>query len=86
MQRDPGRGIEISEAQAPEHLKEKHLQMVMDAQQAGRPVKAVPVSVSAVGYDLARTAVEASDRTMKRANRKSFLVPELPWLKKRAKQ
>lgn len=72
----------MSPAEASEHIREKHLQMVMNAQQAGRQIKAEPVYASMVGDELARTAVEASQRTMRRAARKTFLIPELPWRKK----
>lgn len=81
---DPGRGISISESDAAEHLKEKHLQMIMDAQQHGRTIKAVPVSMSVVGEEAARTAVEASNRTMHRANKRTFSIPGLPWHRKGA--
>lgn len=77
----PDRGISISEAQAIEHIREKHLQMVMDAQQAGREIPAIAVNPDVVGLDVARTAVEASQRTMRRASKRSFLVPYLPWRK-----
>lgn len=80
----PERGISISESDAAEHLREKHLQMIMDAQQAGRRIPAVPVSESLVGRDLARTAVEASQRSMRRATKRSFIIPALPW--QRAKE
>lgn len=76
---DPGRGISISEGDVADHLKEKHLQMVMDAQQAGRRIPAVPVNPDIVGEELARTSVEASQRTMRRANKRSFVIPALPW-------
>lgn len=76
---DPGRGISISESQVAEHLKEKHLQLIMDAKQAGRQIKAVPVSMEVVGADMARTAVEASQRTMRKAAKKSFVIPRMPW-------
>lgn len=75
----PDRGISISESDAAEHIKEKHLQMVMNAQQAGRQIPAQAVHPSVVGYDLARSAVEASQRTMRRAAKRSFLIPALPW-------
>lgn len=77
----PDRGISITEDQSAEHIKEKHLQMIMDAQQAGRQVPAVGIDPSIVGHDLARTSVEASQRTMRRAARKSFVMPRIPWLK-----
>jgi hypothetical protein len=80
----PDRGMSIDESQVAEHLKEKHLQMIMDAQQAGRQIKAVGVNPDIVGNDVARTSVEASQRTMRKAARKSFLIPALPWLKKGA--
>lgn len=82
QQPTPDRGISISEGDVAEHLKEKHLQMIMDAKQAGRRIPAVPVNPNIVGIEAARTAVEASQRTMKRAERKSFLVPALPWRKR----
>lgn len=78
----PDRGINISEAQSTEHIKEKHLQMIMDAKQAGREIPAVPVSQSIVGSDLAKSSVEASQLSMRKASKKSFLVPHLPFLKK----
>ena len=71
----------MTEAECSTHLQEKHLQMVMNARQAGREIPAVPVYADVVGNDLARTAVEASERTMKRANRKSFVIPAMPWHK-----
>lgn len=74
----------MTENEAVTHIQEKHLEMVMNTQQAGREVKAEPVYADVVGADLARTAVEASQKTMRRAARKSFLIPELPWRKKHA--
>jgi len=65
--------------EAQEHIKEKHLEMVMNARQAGREPAAVPVYADVVGDELARTSVEASQRTMKKAARKSFLIHGLPW-------
>jgi hypothetical protein len=78
---EPDRGISITPEQSAEHIKEKHLQMIMDAQQAGRDIPAVGIDPSIVGDELARTSVEASQRTMRRAARKSFVMPRLPWLK-----
>lgn len=77
----PAQPPPMSEADAAEHLREKHLQMVKNRQQAGRDIPAAPVYESVVGRDLARSAVEASQRTMRQAARKSFLVPHLPWKK-----
>ena len=77
----PDRGITISENDTAEHLKEKHLQMIMDAQQAGRNIPAVPVNPDIVGEEVARTSVEASQRTMRNANKRSYLIPSLPWLR-----
>lgn len=71
----------MSEADSAEHLREKHLQMIMDAQQHGRKIPAVPVSMSVVGEEVARKSVEASDRTMHRASTRTFLMPALPWQK-----
>lgn len=76
---DPRQDPQMSPSDCAEHLKEKHLQMVMNAKQFGRDIKAVPVSIEAVGEEVARTAVEASQRTMKRSERRSFLIPGLPW-------
>ena len=86
MMTNPGadRGISISEGDVAEHLKEKHLQMIMDAKQAGRRIPAVPVSMEVVGEEVARTAVEASQKSMRRANKRSFLIPALPWQRKGA--
>lgn len=80
----PDRGISITPEQTAEHLKEKHLQMIMDAKQAGRQIPAVGINPNIVGNELARTSVEASQRTMRKAARKSFLIPALPWLNKGA--
>jgi hypothetical protein len=77
----PDRGINITEEQSAEHIKEKHLQMVMDRLQAGREVPAVAVNPEFVGEELARTSVEASQKTMKKATKRSFVVPMLPWLR-----
>jgi hypothetical protein len=78
----PDRGINITEEQASEHIKEKHLQMVMDRLQAGKEVPAVGIPVDVVGEEMARTSVEASQKTMKKATKRSFVVPMLPWLKR----
>lgn len=81
----PERGITVgSEAEAAEVIREKHLQMIMDTQQAGRQVPAVGIPASIVGLDHARQAAEASQKSMRRAARKSFLIPSLPWQKKGA--
>lgn len=67
------------ENEAAESIKEAHLRMVMNARQAGREPKAVPVDPDVVGNELARTSVEASQRTMKKAAKKSFVMPRMPW-------
>ena len=78
--KQPDRGICLEgEAEAAECIKEKHLQMIMDTRQAGREIPAVGIPASIVGLDHARQAAEASQRSMRRAGRKSFLVPALPW-------
>lgn len=69
----------MSEADAITHIREKHEQMIRNEQAHGREIPAVPVSRSLVGDEVARKAVEASQRSMRNANRKSFLIPELPW-------
>jgi hypothetical protein len=74
----PRQQIFAGENEASEHIKEKHLEMVMNARQAGRDVEAVPVYADVVGDDLARTSVEASQKTMRKANRKSFMI-SAPW-------
>lgn len=66
--------------EAQEHIKEKHLEMVMNARQAGREPAAVPVYADVVGDELARTSVEASQKTMRKAARKSFMI-SAPWRK-----
>jgi hypothetical protein len=81
MQHAPVQPPPMSEADAAEHIKEKHLQMVKNRQQMGREIPAAPVFESVVGRDLARSAVEASQKTMRQAAKKSFLVPQLPWKK-----
>lgn len=79
---DYGRGgPPLSVDETAEHLKEKHLQMIMDAQQHGRAIPAVGLDPRVLGDELARTSVEASQRTMRRANKRSFVIPKLPWLK-----
>lgn len=74
---------QMSESDAAAHLSEKHEQMIRNAQLAGREIPAVGVSMEVVGEDVARPAVEASQRSMRRANRKIFLIPELPWHRKK---
>lgn len=74
----PREQIFSGENEAQEHIKEKHLEMVMNAKQAGRDIEAVPVYEDVVGTELARTSVEASQKTMRKANRKSFMIP-VPW-------
>ena len=74
----------MTESEASAHLREKHVQMIKNAQQAGREIPAQPVDPDVVGMDLARTAVEASQRSMRQAARKTFLIPALPWLNKGA--
>lgn len=69
----------MSESDTATHLREKHEQMIRNAQNAGREIPAVPVSKSIVGEDVARMSVEASQRSMRNAQRKSFLIPALPW-------
>lgn len=61
------------------HLSEKHEQMIRNAQAAGREIPAVPVSMSVVGEEVARMSVEASQRSMRRAQRRVFTIPALPW-------
>lgn len=73
----------MSASDVAEHIKEKHLEMIMNAKQAGRQIPAVPVSADIVGQEVARTSVEASQRSMHRANKKSFVVPRMPWHKGR---
>ena len=74
---------QMSESDAAAHLSEKHEQMIRNAQAAGREIPAVGVSMSVVGEDIARPAVEASQRSMRRAHRKVFLIPALPWHRNR---
>jgi len=76
----PRQQIFAGENEAQEHIKEKHLEMVMNARQAGRDIEAVPVYADVVGDELARTSVEASQKTMRKAARKSFMI-SAPWRK-----
>jgi hypothetical protein len=69
------------ENEAAESIKEAHLRMVMNSRQAGREPKAVPVYADVVGDELARTSVEASQKTMRQAARKSWVMPKAPWKK-----
>ena len=71
----------MSESDAAESVKEAHQRMVMNAQQAGRQIPGKAVDPDLVGMDNARMAVESSQRSMRNANRKSFIVPRLPWVK-----
>jgi hypothetical protein len=70
----------MSEADAATHLAEKHEQMIRNEQAHGREIPRVPVSQSVVGEETARIAVEASQRSMHRATRKTFVVPYIPFL------
>ena len=69
----------IGQNEGAESIKEAHLRMIKNAQQAGRQIPAVPVDPTIVGKDLARTSVEASQRTMRLAARRSFIMPAMPW-------
>lgn len=62
----------LSESDAIEHVNEKYLEMVMNAQQAGRQIPARPVSEEVVGHDIALSSVEASQRLMQRSRSLSF--------------
>jgi len=66
----------MSESDGEQMVKEAHLRMVMNAKQAGREIPAQGVSVSQVGYDTARLAVEGTQNSMRSAARRSFTMPE----------
>ncbi len=74
----------IGQNEAAESIKEAHLRLIKNAQQAGRQIPAVPVDPTIVGKDLARTSVEASQRTMRLAARRSFVMPAMPWHRRKA--
>lgn len=67
----------MSEADAIESVNEKYLEMVMNAQQAGRKIPARAVSEEVVGHDLALSSVEASQRLMHKSRSMSFTLSKV---------